>query len=346
MKRFAIAAMLLSAACARKEGAPADEHVPSAVTASVETAGSVTFDEIVDAVGVVVARPGHVAVLAAPAATRVAKVFVAAGAMVKVGDPLIEFEQAPFEAAAQSAEAALAAAERTLARATRLAEVGVLPRKEADVAASELAAARSAALMARRARELSILHAPIAGAVTRISAMLGASVDPSVPLVEVTDSRALDVVLTVSPTDAARIRPGQTVTLFAGTSASEAALGGGQVADVAAMVDSASGGVAIRVTMATPTRPVRVAEPMFGRIGVAKHANAVVVPLEALVPTGEGFQVFIVDAAGVAHATPVTIGGRSDKMAWITDGLKAGDRVVTRGAYGINDSSKVLTGKP
>lgn len=346
MRRFTIAAMFLSAACARKEDAPADEHGPGAVTASVEAAASVTFDEIVDAVGVVVARPGHVAVLAAPAATRVARVFVATGAMVKVGDPLIEFEQAPFEAAAQSAEATLAAAERTLARATRLADAGVLPRKEADIAASDLAAARLVALTARRARELSVLHAPIAGAVTRISATLGASVDPSVPLVEVTDSRALDVALTVSPTDAARIRPGQTVTLFAGTAASDAALGRGQVADVAAMVDSASGGVTIRVTMAAPSRQVRVAEPMFGRIGVAKHPNAVVVPLEALVPTGEGFQVFTVDAAGLAHATPVTIGGRSDQTAWITDGLKAGDRVVTRGAYGIDDSSKVLTGKP
>ena len=36
----------------------------------------------------------------------------------------------------------------------------------------------------------------------------------------------------------------------------------------------------------------RVAEPLFGRIAVARHLAAVVIPLESLVPTGEGFQVF------------------------------------------------------
>lgn len=346
MRRFAFSAMLLSAACAGKEEAGGDEPGQSTVAATVEAAATVTFDETVDAVGVVVTRPGHVAVLAAPAPTRVVRVFVTAGTEVKAGDRLIEFEQAPFEAEAQRADAALVAAEKTQARALRLADAGVLPRKEADAATAELAAAKSAAITARRSRELSVLHAPIAGVVTRVSATLGASVDPSAPLVEVTDPNALDVSLTVSPGDAARIRAGQTVTLFAGTAASDSAIGTGRVADVAGMVDSTSGGVSIRVTLAKTSRMVRVSEPMFGRIAVARHAGAVVVPLAALVPTGEGFQVFVVDTAGTAHATAVTIGGRSDGTAWITDGLKPGDRIVTQGAYGVDDGSKVQTGKP
>lgn len=346
MRRFALFAVLLTAACAGREEEGGEEHGPGTVAATVETAGSVVFDETVDAVGVVVTRPGHVAVLAAPAPTRVVKVFVTAGTAVKIGDPLIEFEQAPFEAEARRADAALAAAEKADARATRLADAGVLPRKEAESAATDLAAARSAAVTARRSRELALLRSPIAGVVTRVAATLGASVDPSAPLVEVTDSRALDVALTVSPGDAARIRTGQSVTLFPGTAASDAAVGSGRVSDVAAMVDSATGGVSIRVALATVSRPVRVSEPVFGRIQVARHPGTLVVPLEALVPTGEGFQVFVVDSAGAAHATPVTIGGRSDRAAWITDGLKPGDRIVTRGAYGVDDGSTVVTGKP
>ena len=136
------------------------------------------------------------------------------------------------------------------------------------------------------------------------------------------------------------------MTLFAGTAAAEAPLGTGRVAVVAAMVDSTSGGVPVRVTLATSTRTVRVAEPLFGRIVVARHLAAVVIPLESLVPTGEGFQVFTVDERGIAHATPISVGGRSDRTAWVIEGLKAGDRVVTKGAYGLDDSSKVLTGKP
>lgn len=345
MKRFAIAAALWGAACAKPDDEARPEGGGSAVTAAVESVGTATFDETVDAVGTVTARPGHVAVLAAPAPTRVAKVFVSPGAVVKPGDPLIEFEQAPFEAAARSAEAALAAAERADARAARLAEAGVLPRKEADAAATELATARATVVTARRARELALLRAPIAGVVTRMTASLGASVDPSVPVVEVTDSRALDVTVAVSPAAAPRTRPGQPVE-FRATAGDSAAIARGRVAEVAAVVDSATGAVQVRVTIVPPVGPIRVGQTLFGRIAVARHPSAVVVPLDALVPTGEGFRVFTIDTAGVAHAAAVQVGGRTDRVAWITDGVKAGDRIVTRGAYGVDDGSKVVPSQP
>ena len=35
------------------------------------------------------------------------------------------------------------------------------------------------------------------------------------------------------------------------------------------------------------------------------------------------------------------MGGKTDAVAEITDGLKAGERVVTYGAYGMQDSAKV-----
>jgi multidrug efflux pump subunit AcrA (membrane-fusion protein) len=39
----------------------------------------------------------------------------------------------------------------------------------------------------------------------------------------------------------------------------------------------------------------------------------------------------------------VTIGARTDSTAEITEGLKGGERVVTYGAYGVEDSVKVTT---
>ena len=155
------------------------------------------------------ARPGRVATLAAPAAARVANVFVAPGSPVHAGDPLIEFEQAPFEAARKSAESALLAAEHAADRSQRLADAGVLPRKEAEAAAAELANARLNATNARRASELATLHAPFGGTVTRMTTTLGATVDPTQPLVEVTDTAELDVILTLSPADAARTPSGE-----------------------------------------------------------------------------------------------------------------------------------------
>jgi len=39
----------------------------------------------------------------------------------------------------------------------------------------------------------------------------------------------------------------------------------------------------------------------------------------------------------------VKIGGRTDHGAWITDGLKLGENIVTQGAYGMDDSATVKT---
>jgi cobalt-zinc-cadmium efflux system membrane fusion protein len=340
-----IPAALIWAGCGKKAEPDAGKAVAS-VTASVATVGSQRFVETVDAVGTVTPRAGHVASLAAPSPTRVARVLVTVGATVKAGDPLVEFDQAAFDAAATSADAALTAAEKASERAQRLADAGVSPRKDAEAAVAELAVARANAVTARRARELSTLHSPINGVVTRMIAVLGANADAGQPLVDIADPGALDVVLTLSAADAARARAGNAVTLFAGASAGDSSVASGVIAEVAAAVDSASRGVFARVGVGASKRPLRIGESMFGRIAVAVHASVPVVPLESLVPNGEGFRVFVVDDKGIAHAREVTIGGRSDHGAWITDGVKTGERVVTTGAYGMDDSVKVITGKP
>ncbi len=263
------------------------------------------------------------------------------GARVKAGDVLVQFERPPFEAAARSADAALSAAQNAADRAQRLADAGVLPRKDAEQAAAELAQARTNAQAAHRALDLSSIRSPIDGVVTRVSALLGAGVDAGQPLVDVTDVSALDIALTLSVSDAERVKAGQQVVLRAGSDATGAAIATGRVVNVAGAVDSASLGVTARVELPGATSAVRIGETVFGRVMVGEHANAVVVPLESLVPDGEGFKVFVVDANGLAHSRPVTIGGRSDTGAWVKEGLKAGERVVTHGAYGVSDSSKV-----
>ena len=66
-------------------------------------------------------------------------------------------------------------------------------------------------------------------------------------------------------------------------------------------------------------------------------------PVAALVPAsdGEGFRVFVVDSAGIAHARPVIVGGRTEAVAQIVSGVVAGEVVVTTGAYGVADGARI-----
>ena len=344
MKRNLVLAAIIvtSGACAKKA---AEEGKPQAVvSAQVAAVTAQHFTETVDAVGTVAPRAGHIASLAAPSPTRVAKVYVSFGAHVKAGDPLVEFEKPAFDAAAMGADASLAAAQKSQERTQRLADAGVVPRKDAEAAAADLGVARLNAVNAKRARELSTLRSPIDGVVTRLAAVLGASADPTQVMVEVSDPTTLDAIMVLSPADAARVKIGDQVALHVGAGASGVAIASGRVADISAAVDTSSRGVPARVEIASGTGALRIGLTVFGRIAIAEHDKAIVVPLEALVPTGEGFKVFVVDEKGIAESRPVKIGGRTDHGAWITDGLKAGENIVTQGAYGVDDSTKVETG--
>ncbi len=323
------------------------EESETRAVVSVKTAVAMMqpFADIVSAIGTVNARAGHFAALSAPAPARIASVNVSLGERVGVGTPLVTLEQGPFIAAAQSADAALTGAERNYERARRLADEGIVPRKDADQAATELAQARATASTARRQAQLAVLRAPIAGVVTRLNAPIGAMVDVAQPVVEIADLSALDILFNVSPSDAARIAPGAAVTLSAGESAKGEPLGIGRISDVGGSVDSTTRSVQVRAQAPAGTRPLRIGETIFGQIATAVHPRAIVIPVTALVPEGDEFKVFVVAPGSVARERKVTVGRRSETNAEITSGLAAGEVVVTEGAYGLEDSVKVVPAK-
>ena len=327
--------------------ATAEEETP-VVDAKTAVASVGPFTRTLTAIGGVVGRPGRYAALSAPSPTRISRVYVAEGQRVGAGQPLVEFDQSPYLAAAAAANAALAAAERAHERALRLANEGIVPRKDAEAAAADLAKARSDAGAARRAAQLSVLRSPVSGVVTRMSAVLGAPADAGQVLVEVADPSAFDVVLSLGPSDASTVRPEQRVTLTAGDRIGGDVIGEGRVASVGAAVDSGSRAVQVRVRVTTPARPLRLGESVLGTIAVETRPNAVVVPVDALVP-GDGpgnFRVFVVDKSGRALAHDVTVGGRTESRVEIVSGLAGGETIVTKGAYGLSDSARVARPVP
>jgi RND family efflux transporter MFP subunit len=339
-KLFAAFLAVTSLAACKKdsdEGAAVEARIP----VRVATAAMQPISETIGAIGSVGARPGFVASLTAPAQARVVRVGVSQGQPVVRGQILVELDPLPFQNATQSAQASLNSAERAYERAQRLVAAGIAPGKDLEQATTDLALARAAASTAQRTQALSVLRSPLNGSVTRLNATLGTFVDANQQLVEITDTRALDLILTTTPTDAAKIHTGAEVRLAAGQSASGEPLGTGTVASVSATVDSASRGVAVRVRAPATLRPLRVGETIFGQIAVGTH-TAVTIPAEALVPEGDAFKVFVVDASGIAHARPVTVGSRAGGVAEIKSGLQAGEKVVTYGAYGVEDSARVI----
>lgn len=334
-------------ACHSGDSADSAGKAPAAVvTVRTEVVAPQKVMETIGAIGTVVTRAGHLATLSAPASAHVSRVLVTTGQTVGRGQVLVELDRAPFEAALGAAQAAYNVAEQGSQRAQRLADEGIVAKKDVELATAEAARTRAELSTAQRDARLAVLAAPIAGVVTRMTATIGASVDPAQPLIEIADPSALDAMLSVSPSDAGRIEPGDQATLTAGMSATGERLGSGTVSDIAATIDSVSRAVAVRVRISSTLRQPRIGETVYGTIVTRTRRDAIVIPSEALVPDSGGFRVFVVDSAGIAHARSVTTGANTDSGVEIVKGLVAGERIVTYGAYGVSDSAKIQTAAP
>lgn len=331
----------LLASCSSASSGEAAPAVAT-VAATVATVATERFAGAIDAIGVVTVRPGHLASLGAPGSARVSAVRVSVGDRVRAGAVLVELEPAPFNAAVQGANAALLAATTARERAQRLVDAGIAPRKDLDLATSELAQATSLAATARRMRTLATLRSPIEGVVTRLTATLGANVDGTAALVEVADPRFIDIVLNVSAAEAAQLTIGAPVTLTSGAAEGADTLGTGVVTTIAGAIDSVSRTVAVRVGAPKTVRALRIGESVNGRITLEQRVDAVLVPSAAVVPDGDEYRVYVVDSAGVAHARTVEVGARRDGRIEITSGLKAAERIVTDGAYQVDDGVHIV----
>jgi len=336
-----LAILIATVVIIKLRGGSADDEVETAVAVHTSYAVVKPLTQRILALGTVEARPGRSAEISAPDPSRIVAVYVAEGDHVRAGQPLVQLDRSVATAQRQSAQASVLAAQRAYDRAQRLLAEGIAPRKDVEAAASDLARARADLEQAARAERLSTLRSPIDGVVTSLNGALSSPVDVNVPIVQVVDPRALEVHFHMSPSDAGRITPGAKVELSSGSEAGHFSVGVGTITGISAALDTATRTVDVRATITAPARSLKVGESLNGAILLTSSTTSVVVPVAALVPEGEGTVIYVVDAQQVAHATPVTVGTRTETEAAIATGLHGGELVVTEGAYGVSDGAHV-----
>lgn len=97
----------------------------------------------------------------------------------------------------------------------------------------------------------------------------------------------------------------------------------------------------LRASVPNPNTVLRPGQFVRVRISGAVRPNAILVPQEAVLQGATGHFVVVVDAQDVAQIRPVTIGPWHGDDWFITEGLTAGDRVVTNGVVRLTAGAKV-----
>jgi RND family efflux transporter MFP subunit len=123
----------------------------------------------------------------------------------------------------------------------------------------------------------------------------------------------------------------------------------GTVSLVSPALDPGSTTIEVWVKVPNKDGSLKAGTPVRVSIKSKTVKDALVVPKEAVLTGPDGkHTVMVVDSTDVAHQREVQTGITDGENVQIVSGLKAGERVVTVGAYAMQDGTKVKieSGKP
>jgi RND family efflux transporter MFP subunit len=288
------------------------------------------------------------------------------GSVVRRGEVLFEIDPRPFQAALDQAKAQLAQAEAQLGKAsldverdTPLAEAKAIAQSQLD---TEIQARLGAQALVQAAKanveqaELNMEFTKVTSLVSGIAGIaqvqIGNLVGPSSILTSVSQVDPIKAYVTVSEqefTDFHRRFPTeQTVAEQRKRMPLQLILADGSVYEHTGTisfadreVNAATGAIRIAGVFANPNNLLRPGGYGRVRVSARTQTGALLVPQRAVIELQGSYQVVVVGSDNKVTIRPVTVGERVGKLWIVTEGLKAGERVVVEGVMKVRDGVTV-----
>lgn len=181
------------------------------------------------------------------------------------------------------------------------------------------------------------LRSPYPGNVTEKDVIEGQMVHVGDVLYRIADLSTVWVEPAIFENDISQIHVGQRAT--ATFDAAPRRVFGGRVTFVYPELEMRTRTLKVRVEIPNPG--LRLKPMMYGTVQIrARAGQGVVVPLTAVLPTGERDLAFVV-RRGAVIPTPVTIGAYGDSSLIVTGGLAPGDTVVASATFLFDSESSL-----
>lgn len=299
------------------------------------------------------------------------KIFVEEGAYVEKGTPLFQIDARPYQEGYNNAQAELSAARADVTTAkieveklTALVQNKVVSSYQLKTAQAtyDAAAAREKQALAKAGNAkitlgFATITAPVSGYIGRLGKKTGSLVAPSdaQPLSYLSDNREMHAYFSVGEADFVAFKDGLKgisigEKLKNASSVSMILSGGvtypqsGRLDMVDAAFDKSTGAITLRATF--PNKEGLLRSGNSGRIKLGlKQSGVIAVPQSATFETQDKTFAFIVDAANKSRQIALTISGSNENTYYISNGLKAGDRLVLKGQESLKDGTPVISEK-
>jgi HlyD family secretion protein len=276
------------------------------------------------------------------------------------------------EADLQQAQQALDAQEKVFQSRQQLFEQGALPRKELDqsrvditqtrnqyaiakkhldallaigkpqelkAAAGQLESAKGKFMGAEAQLSYSEIRSPISGVITDRPLYPGEMATAGTPLLTVMDISSVIAKAHIPQDQAAALKVGDNGTM---TVAGMNEPIKGKVTVVSPALDPNSTTVEVWFEAKNTKHELKPGTSVHLSLTAQTVKDALVIPSSSILTAADGSTtVMLAGSDGLAHQQGVKVGVRNGDDVQVVEGLKEGDKVVTAGAYGLPDKTKI-----
>ena len=335
--------LLALSACGKDDAATkpggAGGRMSGPVPVVVETVREQDWTDALRALGTVQAR--EAVTITAKVSETVQQVHFESGQNVARGAALVTLSGQQQQASLASAEATLKEAEQLYKRQEQLATQQLVARASLDSQRATRDAARAQVAQVRANLSDRVIRAPFGGVLGIRQVSPGALVTPGTVIATLDDLSRVYVDFPVPETELAAVGAGQRIVGRAGAYGERAF--DGVVATVSSRLDAVSRAAIVRGDFPNPDGLLKPG--MLVDVNLARDTRkALVVPEIAVQQIGSETFVWRVKADDTAEKVNVVVGGRIPGNVMITEGLAAGDRIVTDGVGKVQAGAKVADG--
>jgi membrane fusion protein (multidrug efflux system) len=260
------------------------------------------------------------------------------GQAVARGELIAKINVSALKAALEQAEAGFKMAEDLYQRRQTLFQKTIISQEVLDQARTERTVAEGKLHQIRVQYEEGFVKAPIGGRVNKRYVDQGEFVGPGTAMFDLVDNSQMKIEVSVPELDVHYLSVGQKALVR--VDAFPDRILEGRVLFVAYAADPAT--KTFRVTLAIENRKQDIRAGMIARVGLLRREvpDALVAPLSALVDRN-GERLIFVEENGVAHARNIAIGVIEQDRVQVTEGLKAGEKLIVAGQSGLEEGVKV-----
>jgi membrane fusion protein (multidrug efflux system) len=300
---------------------------PAAYAETIEVPGTIVASESVE--------------IHPEVAGRIVQLPIEEGKYVTKGSLLAKLNDADLVAQLNKLEIQLQLAQQTEKRQAQLLKIQGISQQDYDISLLQVNSLKADIGIIRTSLEKTEIRAPFNGKLGLRNISNGAYVNPATVIAVVNQTDQLKLDFSIPEKYIGKIRNGQTVRFrFEGSSDSMMA----RIVATESRVTENSRSLQVRARVEGNNPSLLPGSFAKVSIGFDPDPNALLIPTQAILPQARGKKV-ILFKGGVAVFTDIKTGSRTADRVQITEGLAAGDTVVTTGLLSVRPDAPITIGK-